>query len=102
MRGTLALDATYSLGGHLSGVGVYSREILYGLAAAHSEARFQFCYRPHRILRSFQEDLPPNCRRCLLAEPLVPRRASLFHGLNQRLPPTGGLRRKVTTFHDLF
>jgi glycosyltransferase involved in cell wall biosynthesis len=32
---------------------------------------------------------------------LPPRRAFLFHGLNQRLP-RGPFRRAVTTFHDLF
>ena len=35
----VALDATYSIGNALSGVGVYSREILSGLAAAHPGAR---------------------------------------------------------------
>src|SRR5260370_14075196 len=98
---TIALDATYSLGDHPSGVGVYSREILFGLAAAHPEASFQFCYRPHRFLRSWREPLPANCRRFLLQEPILPRRADIFHGLNQRLPTTR-LRRTVTTFHDLF
>ena len=34
----IALDATYSLDRNLSGVGVYSRDILYGLAKAHPEA----------------------------------------------------------------
>jgi glycosyltransferase involved in cell wall biosynthesis len=82
-------------------VGVYSREILLGLAHAHPEAEFQFCYRPHRFFRSFRETLPGNCYRFLLQEPLVPRRADLFHGLNQRLP-TLRPRRTVTTFHDLF
>ena len=98
---TIALDATYSVGDHLSGVGVYSREILLGLAAAHPEAGLQFCYRPHRFLRSFRERLPGNCRRFLLQEPILPRRADVFHGLNQRLP-TARLRHTVTTFHDLF
>jgi glycosyltransferase involved in cell wall biosynthesis len=82
-------------------VGVYSREMLRGLAAAHPEVRFQFCYRPHRFLRSLREDLPRNCSRFLLQEPLTPRRADLFHGLNQRLPKVR-MRRTVTTFHDLF
>jgi len=99
--GTIALDATYSIGDHLSGVGVYSREILFGLAAAYPEAGFQFCYRPHRFLRSFREKLPANCRRFPLQEPILPRRADIFHGLNQRLPTTR-LRHTVTTFHDLF
>ena len=96
----IALDATYSLGANLSGVGVYSREILYGLARAHADARFRFCYRPHRFLRALREPLPANARRFLLQEPLVPR-AGLFHGLNQRLPAVP-LRRAVSTFHDLF
>jgi len=97
----IALDATYSIGRNLSGVGVYSREILYGLARAHPDHRFTFCYRPQRLLRSFGERLPANARRFLLGETRVPRRAEIFHGLNQRLPQVS-LRRAVTTFHDLF
>lgn len=93
---TIALDATYSLGDNLSGVGVYSREILYGLAAAHPEERFQFWYRPHRYWRARREPLPPNAVRKLL-----PPSADLFHGMNQRLPHVP-LRRPVATFHDLF
>jgi len=96
----IALDATYSLGRDLSGVGVYSREILHGLARAHPEASYLYCYRPHRFLRSFAETLPPNASRRLLRENHAPS-ADLFHGLNQRL---GAARHRhaVTTFHDLF
>jgi glycosyltransferase involved in cell wall biosynthesis len=97
----LALDATYSIGEALSGVGLYSREMLAHLPAAHPEAKFSFCYRPHRLLRAFREPAPRNARRCLLAEPWGPRGADLFHGLNQRLPRLR-LRRAVATFHDLF
>jgi glycosyltransferase involved in cell wall biosynthesis len=97
----IALDATYSIGGALSGVGLYSREILMGLAGAHPEVRFDFCYRPHRYLRARRAALPRNARRRLLAEPLGPRGADLFHGLNQRLPRIP-MRRAVATFHDLF
>jgi glycosyltransferase involved in cell wall biosynthesis len=82
-------------------VGVYSRKILEGAAAAHPEARLLFCYRPHRFLRSFGVSLPANCSRRLLHEPIVPTSAGLFHGLNQRLPHAR-LRRAVATFHDLF
>ena len=96
----IALDATYSIGEHLSGVGVYSREMLFGLASAHPETRFSFCYRPHRYFRS-KESLPGNASRRLLLEPLGPRSASLFHGLNQRLPRIR-MKRAVATFHDLF
>ena len=97
----IALDATYSLGDNLSGVGVYCREMLAGLARAHPETTFEFWYRPHRWVRSLGARLPANCRRRLLHEPLAPRAAALFHGLNQRLP-TVRLRHRVTTFHDLF
>lgn len=98
---TIALDATYSIGNALSGVGLYSRELLLGLAAAHPEVRFRFCYRAHRYFRSWREPLPSNARRKLLAEPWGARGATLFHGLNQRLPDTT-LPPAVSTFHDLF
>jgi glycosyltransferase involved in cell wall biosynthesis len=98
---TIALDATYSTGTELSGVGLYSHEILYGLAAAHPEARFDFCYRPHRYFRERGIALPANARRRLLLEPIGPRGCDLFHGLNQRLPGMR-MRRSVATFHDLF
>lgn len=97
----IALDATYSLGEELSGVGVYSRELMHGLAGAYPEARFILCYRPHRYLQSFRAPQPPNCRRALLHEPWGPRSADLFHGLNQRLPRLK-LPRTISTFHDLF
>jgi glycosyltransferase involved in cell wall biosynthesis len=97
---TLALDATYSLGENLSGVGVYSRQILFGLARAHPEAQFLFSYRPHRFFRSLRDTLPVNCSRSLLLEARAPR-AKLFHGLNQRLPRACP-RWSVATFHDLF
>lgn len=98
---TIALDATYSVGGNLSGVGVYSREILAGLARAHRDQAFLFCYRPHRFLRAFRSPAPPNCRRSLLLDGLLPRSAALFHGLNQRLPRRR-YPRTICTFHDLF
>jgi glycosyltransferase involved in cell wall biosynthesis len=95
----IALDATYSLGPNLSGVGVYSRQILNGLSAAHPKAGFLYCYRPHRFLPSFREDLPRNGSRRLLWKNW-PRNADLFHGLNQRIDFR--YRRTVATFHDLF
>jgi glycosyltransferase involved in cell wall biosynthesis len=98
---TIALDATYSIGDELSGVGIYSRALLFGLANAHPEAGFRFYYRPHRYFRSWADRLPRNTGRRLLAEPLGPRSADLFHGLNQRLPRLP-LKRSVVTFHDLF
>lgn len=85
------------MGRNLSGVGVYSRRILFGLAAAHPEEQFYFHYRPHRFLRSLRETLPPNAHRRLLHN--APR-AEIFHALNQRVDRKAPLT--VTTFHDLF
>ena len=96
----IALDATYSLDPNLSGVGVYSREILYGLAAAHPETGYLFCYRPHRYLRSLSTRIPAGCRRRLLWKGW-PGSADLFHSLNQRIH-SAHYRRTVSTFHDLF
>lgn len=96
----IALDATYSAGDHLSGVGVYSRELLHGLAACAPAQRFLWSYRPHRFLRSFRTALPSNCGRRLLLESHIPS-CGLFHGLNQRLP-LARARVNVVTFHDLF
>ena len=93
----IALDATYSLEPNLSGLGVYSREVLFGLARSHPQDRFLFCYRPHRFLRSLRDPLPRNAaRRVLHGAP----KADVFHALNQRVDAPG--RHTVTTFHDLF
>ncbi len=94
---TIALDATYSLGKHISGVGVYSREMLFGLANYHPEEKFRFYYRPHRFLRSLQDTLPRNASRRLLRG--APS-GDLFHALNQRVDARA--KRTVCTFHDLF
>ena len=76
---------------------MYSRQLLFGLAAAHPEEQFYFHYRPHRFLRSLREALPPNAHRRLLHN--VPH-ADIFHALNQRVDRKAP--RTVTTFHDLF
>jgi glycosyltransferase involved in cell wall biosynthesis len=100
----IALDATYSLGRNLSGVGVYSREIMFGLARAHPDQRFLFCYRFHRLWKSLGDALPPNASRRLLGA--AAPRADLFHALNQRVDfqrsPSRSACRTVCTFHDLF
>lgn len=96
----IALDATYSLDRRLSGVGVYSREMLFGLAHERAEADYLFCYRPHRFLRSYRDRLPANCARRLLWSG-APVFGDLFHALNQRVDSRRH-RRIVSTFHDLF
>jgi glycosyltransferase involved in cell wall biosynthesis len=101
----IALDATYSLGKNLSGVGVYSREMMSGLTRSHPEHSFRYYYRPHRLFKSLSEKLPANASRRLLTG--APR-ADLFHALNQRLDRRLDGRvdrrshRTVCTFHDLF
>ncbi|MEO8027960.1 MAG: glycosyltransferase family 1 protein [Bryobacteraceae bacterium] len=96
---TIAIDATYSVGGSLSGVGRYSREILFGLAQAHPEQRFRFAYRAHRLRQSLADSLPANASRRLLHGAFP--RVDLLHGLNQRLD-AGRFRHAVATVHDLF
>jgi glycosyltransferase involved in cell wall biosynthesis len=99
---TFALDATYSMEPDLTGVGVYSRAILLGLAAAYPDDRFLFCYRPHRFLRSLSTPTPGNARRALLRSGgIAPWRAAVFHSLNQRVDRRP-CPRVVSTFHDLF
>ncbi len=93
----IALDATYSLGPNLSGIGVYSREILHGLARAYPDEEFLYCYRPHRFAHSYRQPIPSNAfRRLLVGTPP----GDVFHALNQRLDTRP--RRAVCTFHDLF
>ena len=97
----IALDATYSLGGGLSGVGVYSRELLNGLAATDFAERWDWFYRSQRYFRARRLPKPANVTRRLLVDSWGNRSADVFHGLNQRLPKRR-FRRQVATFHDLF
>jgi glycosyltransferase involved in cell wall biosynthesis len=98
---TIALDATYSLGPALSGVGVYSREILQGLAAAHPTGSWDWFYRSNRYWRARALPKPANVTRRFLSDSWGNRAADIFHGLNQRLPKRR-FRRQIATFHDLF
>ncbi len=97
----IALDATYGLGENLSGVGVYSRELLSALAELHPEQSWTCYYRPHRYLRSLRLDMPRKARRLPLIENFGSRSDTLFHGLNQRLPARR-FSKQIATFHDLF
>jgi glycosyltransferase involved in cell wall biosynthesis len=97
----IALDATYSFGPALSGVGVYSREILNGLATAGPSEHWDWFYRSNRYWRARGLPKPVNVTRHFLSDSWGNRSASIFHGLNQRLPKRR-FRRQVATFHDLF
>lgn len=97
----IALDATYSLGGELSGVGVYSRKILNGVAATGLAGGWDWFYRSQRYFRARRLPKPANVTRRFLADSWGNRSAGIFHGLNQRLPKRR-FRKQVATFHDLF
>jgi glycosyltransferase involved in cell wall biosynthesis len=98
----IALDATYSIDKHPSGIAVYSREILDGLAQAHPEDWFLHCYRPKQYWQAPRQN-PPNVQKHTLF-PLLGgafAKPNLFHALNQRVDRRIG-RSVVSTFHDLF
>lgn len=97
----IALDATYSLGSELSGVGIYSRELLNGLAATDFAGQWEWFYRSQRFWRALFLPKPDNVIRRFLSDAWGSRAADLFHGLNQRLPKRRFVR-QIATFHDLF
>ncbi len=98
----IALDATYSIDKHPSGIAVYSREMLDGLAAAHPEDSFFHCYRAKQY-RQAPRQIPQNVETHTLLPILggAFTRPDVFHALNQRVDRRLG-RRVVSTFHDLF
>jgi glycosyltransferase involved in cell wall biosynthesis len=96
----IALDATYSIDPQPSGIAVYSREILEGLAVAHPQDEFLHCYRPKQF-RWGAPQAVSNVRRRLLLPPLPTFRAEIFHALNQRVDARPA-KHVVTTMHDLF
>ena len=96
----IALDATYSAGPHPSGIAVYSREMMRGLAALHETDEFFYCYRLKRWKDRAHCSLPNvSCR--VLQRPFSIGRPRLFHALNQRVDWRPA-KTVVTTFHDLF
>jgi glycosyltransferase involved in cell wall biosynthesis len=97
----VALDATYSVAAQPSGIAVYSRRILDGLASQFPADQFLHCYRPKQYRRSPAEGAKNVRRRILLPWFGTGLRADVFHALNQRVDRRQG-RRVVSTFHDLF
>jgi glycosyltransferase involved in cell wall biosynthesis len=96
----VALDATYSVDTQPSGIAVYSRRILNGLARAHPEDQFIHCYRLKQYRRTHPSEMPNVSRRVLLPLPFL-NTADVFHALNQRVERRHS-KRVVSTFHDLF
>jgi glycosyltransferase involved in cell wall biosynthesis len=96
----IALDATYSVDPQPSGIAVYSKEILNGLAGSYPTDEFLHCFR----LKQFQKTEPPrqrNVSRRLLLPPFPTFNADIFHALNQRVEGRAA-EKIVCTFHDLF
>jgi glycosyltransferase involved in cell wall biosynthesis len=92
----IALDATYSVDPQPSGIGVYSAEILNGLASTYPHDEFLHCYRARKYWHA-----PRTRRKRLLLSSLPTFHADLFHALNQRLDRRPA-KKVVCTFHDLF
>ncbi len=96
----IALDASYSVDRHPSGIAVYSSEMLAGLAAEYPAHTFLHCYRPKQFRKASTPALA-NVRRRFLLPPLPTFSADIFHALNQRVDKRPA-RKVVSTFHDLF
>ncbi len=96
----VALDATYSVDSHPSGIAVYSQHLLHGLATHYSSDRLTYCYRPKQFFQAASPDLP-NASKAILLSTFPTFRAEVFHALNQRVD-WRRTRRVVSTFHDLF
>jgi len=104
----ISLDATYAADPEPTGTGIYSRRLIAALAASQpfrngSEYHLALCFRLGPYLRWARKgSWPAGCSiGPLLDSWSLPRRTSLFHGLNQRLPETSYPIR-VVTIHDLF
>ena len=105
---SVALDATYAAYPELTGTGVYSQRLIAALAALPafrngSQYRLLLCFRLGPYWRwARRKTWPAGCSVLPFWEPwLRPRRARLFHGLNQRLPQKR-YPVNVVTIHDLF
>ncbi len=97
----VALDATYLVDPHPSGIAVYSRELLDGLARSHSADQFEHLYRLKQFRRREQSKFSNVRDRLMLPVLSFIGRPDIFHALNQRVDQRLG-KRTVSTFHDLF
>ena len=96
----IALDASYSVDAHPSGIAAYSHELMQGLASTYGQDRFVYCYRPKQY-RNALKSIRSNVSRRVLIPGLPTFRADVFHALNQRVDKRPA-RKVVSTFHDLF
>ena len=80
----IALDATYSVDPYPSGIAIYSREILNGLAAAHPHDSFLHCYHAKQFRKYAGLECRTSDAACFFP-PLPTFEADIFHALNQRV-----------------
>ncbi|MGH9435202.1 MAG: glycosyltransferase family 4 protein, partial [Terriglobia bacterium] len=105
---TIAIDATYALDPHPTGVSVYSRRLIESLLEIPAPHRFRIGYRASRWRRR-EEFIQLENRRSRGTEFLfqnpwtfwVPWQAELFHSLAQR-PAPFRFRHEVVTILDVF
>lgn len=96
----IALDATYSIDPRPSGIAIYSRELMAGLASQYPSDSFLHCYRLKQ-LRKARRPSAANVRNRLLMPPFKTFSADIYHALNQRVDRRPA-KKIVSTFHDLF
>jgi len=94
----IAIDATYSIDPFPSGIAVYSRELLRGLALEHPEDTLIQCF---RIKQWKHQQSAADASVRILQWPLPIGKADVFHALNQRVDWRPA-RKVISTFHDLF
>ena len=96
----IALDSTYSVDAQPSGIAVYSRELMEGLATNHLEDHFVHCYRLKQYARA-SSPRQGNVSKRILLPPLSTFRSDVFHALILSVDRRPA-RRVLSTFHDLF
>lgn len=104
----IAIDATYTVDRHPSGIGLSSLHLLNAIAELETPHRFLFCYRLSRFKQRarFLRPRSPRARigTRLFQPPLtfwLPLEADLFHSLAQR-PAPFDFGCEVVTVHDVF
>jgi glycosyltransferase involved in cell wall biosynthesis len=99
------LDASDAAHPRRTGIGIYSEKLIGALARVIPQDRaagIRLCFRPAPYLRSLRQAWPRNFSTRLLLDPWLPLpRATLFHGLNQRLPKQRYPLR-VVTLHERY
>lgn len=102
----IAIDASSAAKSTRTGVGRYIAQLVDALVRLGTDARFDLLYRFSRWKQRahfLDVDGPNVTTKCLMEpfHPFYPRRLSVFHGPDARLPSFGGVP-FVATIHDTF